>query len=54
AASFAVTGGLKSNLDLQPLIAGRLKSKKWPERLVFLTAPLTPTTAPSSLPVGES
>jgi len=28
AADFAVAGGLKSNLDLQPLIAGRLKSRR--------------------------
>ena len=28
AAGFTVAGGLKSNLDLQPLISGHLKSKK--------------------------
>ncbi|OHZ86456.1 hypothetical protein BBZ70_04535 [Neisseria gonorrhoeae] len=30
AADFAVAGGLKNRLDLQPLISGRLKSKKQP------------------------
>ncbi|HGM1607138.1 TPA: hypothetical protein ACKJ8H_002135, partial [Neisseria gonorrhoeae] len=30
AAGFAVAGGLKNRLDLQPLISGRLKSKKQP------------------------
>ena len=34
AAGFAVTGGLKSNLDLQPLISGRLKNKKQPAQPV--------------------
>ena len=54
AADFAVSGGLKSNLDLQPLIAGRLKSKKQHAQPVFLAKPLIPTATPSSLPVGES
>jgi len=54
AAGFAVAGGLKSNLDLQPLISGRLKNKKQPEQFVFLAKPLIPTATPSSLPVGES
>ncbi|EMS1643034.1 hypothetical protein LFI47_002188 [Neisseria gonorrhoeae] len=30
AADFSVAGGLKNRLDLQPLISGRLKSKKQP------------------------
>ncbi|ENV2017552.1 hypothetical protein O8E14_002016, partial [Neisseria gonorrhoeae] len=30
AADLAVAGGLKNRLDLQPLISGRLKSKKQP------------------------
>ena len=50
AASFTVTGGLKSNLDLQPLISGRLKNKKQPAQPVFLAEPLILTAAPSSLP----
>ena len=50
AAGFTVTGSLKSNLDLQPLIAGRLKSKKQPAQPVFLAEPLTRTATPSSLP----
>ena len=54
AADFAVAGGLKSNLGLQPLISGRLKSKKQPAQAAFFAAPLTPTAIPSSLPVGES
>ena len=54
AAGFTVAGDLKSNLDLQPLISGRLKSKKQPTQPAFLTEPLTPTATPSSLPVGES
>jgi len=49
AAGFTVAGGLKSNLDLQPLIAGRLKSKKQPAQPVFLAKPLIPTATPSSL-----
>ena len=43
AADFAVSGSLKSNLDLQPLIAGRLKSKKQPAQPIFLAEPLIPT-----------
>jgi len=49
AAGFTVTGGLKSNLDLQPLISGRLKNKKQPAQPVFLAEPLILTAAPSSL-----
>ncbi|HGN6944951.1 TPA: hypothetical protein ACKW1H_002121, partial [Neisseria gonorrhoeae] len=30
AADFSVAGGLKNNLNLQPLISGRLKNKKQP------------------------
>ncbi|OIA14938.1 hypothetical protein BBZ77_07670 [Neisseria gonorrhoeae] len=36
AADFAVAGGLKNRLDLQPLITGRLKSKKQPAQAIFL------------------
>ena len=54
AVDFAVSGSLKSNLNLQPLIAGRLKSKKQPAQPVFLAEPFIPTATPSSLPVGES
>ncbi|OIA55042.1 hypothetical protein BB018_10180 [Neisseria gonorrhoeae] len=36
AADFAVAGGLKSRLDLQPLITGRLKNKKQPAQAIFL------------------
>jgi len=50
AAIFAVAGNLKNNLDLQPLIAGRLKSKKQPAQPAFLAEPLIPTTSLSSLP----
>ena len=48
AADFAVSGSLKNNLNLQPLIAGRLKNKKQPAQPVFLAEPLIPTAAPSS------
>ena len=50
AAGFAVSGGLKNNLNLQPLIAGRLNSKEQPAQPVFLAEPLTRTATPSSLP----
>ena len=50
AADFANFGDLKGNLDLQPLISGRLKNKKQPEQFVFLAKPLIPTAARSSLP----
>ncbi|OHR38469.1 hypothetical protein HMPREF2936_10290 [Neisseria sp. HMSC064F04] len=54
AADFAVAGNLKSNLDLQPLILGRLKSKKkQPVQPIFFAKPFIPTAAPSSFPVGE-
>jgi len=36
AADFAVSGSLKNNLNLQPLIAGRLKNKKQPAQPVSL------------------
>ena len=49
AAGFTVTGGLKSNLNLRPLIAGRLKSKKQPAQPIFLAKPLIPTASPSPL-----
>ncbi|WP_267894557.1 hypothetical protein [Neisseria sicca] len=41
-------------MDLQPLIAGRLKSKKQPAQPVFLAEPLTPNSRPVLSPVGES
>ena len=47
---FAISGNLKSNLDLQPLLSGRLKSKKQPAQPIFLAEPLIPTATPSSLP----
>ena len=50
AAGFSVAGDLKGNLGLQPLIAGRLKSKKQPAQPIFLAEPLIPTATPSSLP----
>jgi len=53
AADFAVICSFKSNLDLQPLIAGRLKNKKQPAKPVFLTEALIPTATPSSLPRGR-
>ena len=49
-AGFAVTGSLKRNLGLQPLISGRLKNKKQPAQPVFLAEPFIPTATPSSLP----
>ncbi|HHO0293964.1 TPA: hypothetical protein ACRR6W_001914 [Neisseria gonorrhoeae] len=53
AAGFAVAGGLKNRLDLQPLISGRLKSKKQPAQPVFLAANLNPNGHPVLSPVGE-
>ena len=50
AAGFAITGSLKSSLNKQALIAGRLKSKKQPAQPIFLAKPLIPTASPSSLP----
>ena len=47
---FCDFGDLKGNLDLQPLISGRLKSKKQPAQPIFLADPLITTAAPSSLP----
>ena len=41
---------MKSNLDLQPLISGRLKNKKQPAQPIFLAEPLIPAATPSSLP----
>ncbi|HGL9691455.1 TPA: hypothetical protein ACKLXY_002220, partial [Neisseria gonorrhoeae] len=35
AADFAVAGSLKSRLDKQPLITGRLKNKKQPAQAIF-------------------
>ena len=50
AVDFAVAGDLKGNLSLQPLITGRLKSKKAACTTCFLAEPLTRTATPSSLP----
>ena len=50
AAGFAVSGGLKSNLGLQLLIAGRLKSKKAACTTYFSCRTLNPNSHPSSLP----
>ena len=46
---FCDFSNLKSNLDLQPLISGRLKNKKQPAQPVFLAEPLILTATPSSL-----
>ena len=45
AAGFAVAGSLKSRLDKQPLIAGRLKNKKQPAQPIFLAEPFIPTAS---------
>ena len=50
AVDFAVASDLKGNLGLQPLITGRLKSKKQSARPIFLAEPLISTATPSSLP----
>ena len=50
AADFAVSGSLKNNLNLQPLIAGRLKNKKQPAQPVFLAANLNPNSRPVLFP----
>ncbi|EMU3684371.1 hypothetical protein GHA32_001947, partial [Neisseria gonorrhoeae] len=52
-AGFAVAGGLKGNLDLQPLISGRLKNKKQPAQPVFLAANLNPNSRPVLSPRGR-
>ncbi|WP_210401169.1 hypothetical protein, partial [Neisseria sp. HMSC70E02] len=54
AAGFTVAGSLKSNLDLQPLISGRLKSKKAACKTYFPCSPLNPNSRPVLSPVGES
>ena len=54
AAGFAVSGGLKSNLGLQLLIAGRLKSKKTACTTYFPCRTLHPNSHPVLSPVGES
>ncbi|ENV1687381.1 hypothetical protein ACNWAL_002232, partial [Neisseria gonorrhoeae] len=53
AADLAVAGGLKNRLDLQPLISGRLKSKKQPAQPVFLAANLNPNSRPVLSPCGR-
>ncbi|HFC3893241.1 TPA: hypothetical protein ACFI85_001980, partial [Neisseria gonorrhoeae] len=53
AAGFAVAGDLKGNLDLQPLISGRLKNKKQPAQPVFLAANLNPNSRPVLSPRGR-
>ncbi len=52
-ASFAVAGGLKSNLDLQPLISGRLKSKKAACKTYFPCRTLNPNSYPVLSPRGR-
>ncbi|EPI7683949.1 hypothetical protein ACO0BF_002268, partial [Neisseria gonorrhoeae] len=52
-AGFAVAGGLKNNLNLQPLISGRLKNKKQPAQPVFLAANLNPNSRPVLSPCGR-
>ena len=54
AADFTVSGNLKSSLNKQALIAGRLKDKKQPAQPVFLAEPLTPNSPPVLSLVGES
>ena len=54
AADFAVSGGLKSNLGLQPLISGRLKRKKAACTTCFPCRTLNPNSHPVLSPVGES
>ena len=50
AAGFTVAGGLKSNLDLQPLTLGRLKNKKAACTTCFPCRTINPNSSPSSLP----
>ncbi|HHO0280164.1 TPA: hypothetical protein ACRR6M_002071, partial [Neisseria gonorrhoeae] len=52
-ADFSVAGGLKNNLNLQPLISGRLKNKKQPAQPVFLAANLNPNSRPVLSPCGR-
>ncbi|AVR79388.1 hypothetical protein NM96_08620 [Neisseria mucosa] len=54
AAGFTVAGGLKSNLDLQPLTLGRLKNKKAACTTYFPCGILNPNSRPVLSPVGES
>ena len=53
AAGFAVTGSLKSNLDLQPLIAGRLKSQKAACTICFPCRTFNPNSHPVLSPRGR-
>ncbi|EMR8272195.1 hypothetical protein AAH812_001790 [Neisseria gonorrhoeae] len=53
AAGFAVAGGLKNRLDLQPLISGRMKNKKQPAQAVLVCINLNPNSHPVLSPVGE-
>ncbi|EPI2845004.1 hypothetical protein ACLKSC_002060, partial [Neisseria gonorrhoeae] len=53
AADFAVAGGLKNRLDLQPLISGRLKSKKQPAQAVLVCINLNPNSRTVLSPCGR-
>ena len=53
AADFAVSGGLKSNLGLQPLISGRLKRKKAACTTYFPCRTLNPNSHPVLSPRGR-
>ncbi|HFB5147766.1 TPA: hypothetical protein WNV75_001780 [Neisseria gonorrhoeae] len=53
AAGFAVAGGLKNRLDLQPLISGRLKNKKQPAQAVLVCINLNPNSLPVLSPRGR-
>ena len=52
-ADFAVAGGLKSNLDLQPLISGCLKNKKAVCTTYFPCRTLNPNSRPVLSPRGR-
>jgi len=53
AADFAVSGGLKSNLGLQPLISGRLKRKKAARTTCFPCRTFNPNSCPVLSPRGR-
>ena len=53
AAGFTVAGGLKSNLDLQPLTLGRLKNKKAACTTYFPCGILNPNSRPVLSPRGR-
>ncbi|EPI0184921.1 hypothetical protein D8L56_001131, partial [Neisseria gonorrhoeae] len=52
-AGFAVAGGLKNRLDLQPLISGRMKNKKQPAQAVLVCINLNPNSRPVLSPCGR-